>query len=141
MEAYHLRTDHHDQVGDEMHNLDSIFIPERHILVGLELYPESGLAGIIRNYSGNKSYLRRAESISKRKPHPEFNQLVAALDLDEAFADKIKTYPHLSQVKLLKDYDKSTTSLIRILIGEESRAYSNSRSERLKSWLFSGARK
>jgi len=128
MKAYHIKTnepDSHDALGFERFDLDSIYVPEKAILLGFIDWENS--KGLLKNYGGgNSSYTPKAEDIINGNRNNVQGKVVSTFDLDEETAEKIIKVSegvqhgphHHKEIKITEKFDNSTDGLIRILSGE-----------------------
>ena len=116
MKAYHLRTsepDRHDPTGFESFTLDSIYVPDRKILVGFINW--HNMRGMILNYSN--VYHNRAQAIAAGNTEP-MGKVISIRDLDSDVVDKIASNAHEAEIKITQEYDGSTEVLVGILSGK-----------------------
>ena len=117
MKAYHIKTmerDPYDFMGFEQYELNSIFIPDKQALAGY--IPWKDNKGIIINYS--KVHNNNAQDIVDGNKNGIKGIVISELDVSEDIADKIFRTKHESQIKVIKQYDGTTSTLVGILSGE-----------------------
>lgn len=116
MKAYHLKTnepDPYDSIGFETFNLNSIYVPERSVLVGF--IKHSGMRGEIKPY--NIHYCSRAQDIVEGNRNGVLGEVASKLELTADQVDIIASHQG-SDVKTTIEYDSSTQALVGILTGE-----------------------
>jgi|GEM_PF-5231812 len=117
MKAYHLKTrasDSHDALGVEQYELNSIYVPEKQVLAGYILFGKNN--GLIINYS--KIQHERAQCIVEGNKNDVRGDVISELDLSEDIVEKIFRTKNESEIKVTKQYDGSTDTLVGILSGE-----------------------
>ncbi len=121
--AYHLRTnepDSHDVMGGfERFDLDSIYIPERSILMGFVKWPNR--EGKIISYAAY--HCTRADDIIDGNRNGVKGEVVSELELKAEQVNGIISNirgpdKHEFEVKTTVDYNGSTEDLVKILSGE-----------------------
>jgi hypothetical protein len=117
MESYHIRTsepDKHDPPGLESFTLDSIYVPDRKVLVGFIKW--SDMRGKILNYS--EIHHERAQAIVEGNKNGVEGDIISKIDLKNNTIDQIASNVHESEIYTTREYDNSTDVLVGILSGE-----------------------
>ncbi len=123
MESYHIKPNELDPFcynleRFERFNLNTIYIPDRRVLVGfIDLkFPK----GKIINYN-SLVYINRAESILRRNRGDVKGEVIQKIDLKPEIVDQIAKFGeryHNSEISITKPFDGSTERLIQIISGE-----------------------
>jgi len=133
MKAYHLRTiepDKYDPMSFDTFTLDSIYVPEKKILVGFIDWKNR--KGKVLNYT--EIHHDRAQYIVEGNKNNVQGKVISHLELDALSADKIAKNPFEYQVKLTKKFDSQTNTLVEILTGKSMTIMS-----KIKKYLFSSS--
>ncbi len=121
MKAYHIRTvepDPYCPIGMDTFDLDSIYVPEKRILIGFAYYKEQmSNKGTILDYSN--LYHDRTQAIVEGNRDGVRGNVIKELDLDPITISKIVRNGkyHTKRVKVSQIFDGSTDSLVSILSG------------------------
>ncbi|MFH1316678.1 MAG: hypothetical protein ABII01_04115 [Candidatus Woesearchaeota archaeon] len=119
MDSYHIRTrekDKHDPMGLSVYTLDSIYVPDKTVLVGI--VKQKDLKVMVINYS-KIGYCKRAQQIVDGNRYGVQGIVVGEpFDLEEKVVQAIALNKHGSVIKLPREYDDSTKVLVEILSGK-----------------------
>jgi len=123
MRAYHIRTiepsPYDIGLGLDTFDLDSIYIPEKKILIGIAHYEEhQSNKGTILHYS-HLPYTDRAQKIVEGNRDGVRGDVIKELELDDEKIKKIseKRRYNKERVKFNQVFDGSTNKLVKILSG------------------------
>lgn len=135
MKAYHLQTrerDKYDPMGMEYYRVDSLYVPERRVLVGFLGWKKG--SGLILKYSGDK-YLSQAEKIVQGNKWGVMGEVIGETDLTERDIVRIQKNENEFSVKLRRSFDRKTETLVDILTGNNL-AWSSKIRKILKNEIF-----